>query len=601
MTLEEYFDRDKILERLIKYRVGIAHAKHKDHLITGITSNKVMIQKFHKMPEDGFIKEISEMMPPRRKWAKLDLKARKKDTDSLKRNIRSLRITIKQHVAKGEKFEWLDKLNAYIDNLIAKIVSGDYKITKAEVRPYLKDKKKGKITYRPIAVYNLSDRIVISLTARYLTDAFDWTFKESNCAYAFRSVLKQKAITHQEAIQKMKYFIEERKCESIYIAESDIRKFFDCVNHDIAKECLNKHIKQTQLKAGIEIDKIAEDIFDQYLSSYFFKRDVYEKNGNSDWFKEKKCAPGEFKWEEKALKTNFYPEGIPEKIGVPQGGAISCLISNLVLDKVDKMLLESEEFKNDKNLLYIRYCDDMIIMHTDYEKCKAALKIYEHGLTQCKLLYHEYLGDINSFKYSYTLYGAKFKPIYKLALKNSGSVPCVPWVAFVGYQLRYDGLIRVRRSSITKEKVKQKTERLRIMKSFGLIKKPHESIKNMKKPIDNIAYRLEQRFISMSVGRIKLHEINPADEKNKKSQGLCWTNGFKQLKQNYISKNQLKELDKSRRANLIKLLRHLTYLNAGKKIHIPKKEEEEKKNKPTDLSIRIGHPFSYHYYLHNRK
>ena len=78
MKLQDYVNREKVLEILIKYRVKIAHTKHKDHLITGITAKKSVIEKFHKRPEEGIVKEVLEMMPPRRKWVKLDLNARKK-------------------------------------------------------------------------------------------------------------------------------------------------------------------------------------------------------------------------------------------------------------------------------------------------------------------------------------------------------------------------------------------------------------------------------------------------------------------------------------------------------------------------------------------
>lgn len=599
MKLEDYVNREKILALLIRYRVKIAHNKHKNHLVTGITYNKKFIEKFHESAV-GFEKEVLEMMPPRRQWTKLDLKARKERTDSISRNIRSLQITIKQKSLKNEKYLWLENQNKFIDNLIEKVLSGRYQLSKAEVNPLIKDKKNGVITYRPIAVYNLEDRIIISLVAKYLTDCFDWVFRETSCAYAFRSVLKQKPITHHDAIQKIQNYISSRNGQQIFVAESDIRKFFDCVNHELAKESLSDLIEQTNKISAVPISGIASQIFEQYLQSYNFKRDVFDKNEDKDWFLNQNRQPGKFKWEEDDLKKYFYNDGLPEGIGVPQGGAISCLISNTLLNKVDQLILQSSEFKNDSELLYLRYCDDMIIMHTDYSKCQNALELYNKGLTECKLLYHSYKQPADGFVYNHKTYDAKAKPIYKLANKTDTFSPSIPWVAFVGYQIRHDGLIRVRRKSIEKEKLKQKKERMRVKNSFGLMKKPHVSIKNMRKPIESIAYRLEQRYISMAVGRIKLHELKVGEGDDTKSQGLCWTNGFKQLDRNTIAINQLKELDRSRRNNMIKLIRHLTYLNSGKKVTVPKKDDGAKKKK-MDFSLKNGHPFSYHYYLGSRK
>lgn len=585
MDLKDYVNRDRIIAILIKYRANFAHTKHKLQVITEITSKKEIIAEVHKQTNSSLEKELFSMLPVRRQWIKPNEEARGKNKDSLSRNIEALRSTINLHIKNKSEQPWVHNLNNFVDSLIAEILSNRYNISKPETMPILKKAIKGKNFYRPIGVYGLKDRIIISLISKYLTDCFDWNFKETDCAYAFRSTLGlKKSITHHDAIVKIRDYIDSKKDLQIFVAETDIRKFYDCVEHEKALQSFNNLAKLTKEKLGIEIDPIAENIFLQYLSSYSFKNDVYIPSKDNRWFRMKNRIPGEFEWEEKALKEKFYPDGIPDNIGVPQGGAISCLIANLLLDNVDKKLLYNSEFINDKELLYIRYCDDMIIMHTDQEKCKRALKLYEQGLNECKLLNHEYLKNEEEFVYDHTIYKAKAKPVYKLGRKYSDTCPTVPWVAFVGYQIRHDGLVRVRKSSLLKEKKKQKDERLRILESLGPLETPHKSIQSLRNKVKNVSYRLEQRYVSMSVGRIKLYEL-----KESIIQGLCWTNGFKELGTNYISRLQLKELDRSRRFNLSKLINRLKYLG-GNTLTFPKKDKHRK----MDMSIFTGHPFSYH-------
>ena len=63
---------------------------------------------------------------------------------------------------------------------------------------------------------------------------------------------------------------------------------------------------------------------------------------------------------------DFLAKVVPgQRIGLPQGGALSGLLSNLVLDKLDKTInaLKLNDF------LYIRYCDDIIIIGRKEEDC----------------------------------------------------------------------------------------------------------------------------------------------------------------------------------------------------------------------------------------
>jgi len=87
----------------------------------------------------------------------------------------------------------------------------------------------------------------------------------------------------------------------------------------------------------------------------------YNEKCNEKYWSEKHRIPGgHFGWVEKDLiNLGFFKNIRNAKIGVPQGGAISGLIANLVLDYADSEILKLKSSK----LLYVRFCDDMVIMH----------------------------------------------------------------------------------------------------------------------------------------------------------------------------------------------------------------------------------------------
>jgi retron-type reverse transcriptase len=83
---------------------------------------------------------------------------------------------------------------------------------------------------------------------------------------------------------------------------------------------------------------------------------------------------------------------------------LSGLIANIVLDYADRKILKL----NDENLLYVRYCDDMIIMHTDKRKCGIALSKYMKALKKLGLFPHE----IGNESYSRDFWKSKSKGPY---------------------------------------------------------------------------------------------------------------------------------------------------------------------------------------------
>lgn len=240
----------------------------------------------------------------------------------------------------------------------------------------------------------------------------------------------------------------------------------------------------------------------------------------------------------------------------------------------------------DKDLLYLRYCDDMVLAHTDEIICKKALEVYKKGIKNNYLLYHptkKFTDYKNSAK---DFWKVKSKEPYYLGNKFADPRN-VPWLSFVGYQINYKGEIRVRKASIDKEISKQIKEAQRILLALGMDRNRNMTNVNKysRKSRNQIIFSLEQRLISMSVGRVNLYNCKVDQD----TQGLCWTKGFNLLTQNEIVSKQMRELDKRREQQIQYAKRYLKLLS---------KTTKKVDDLPNHLEdIYFGKPFGYFQYI----
>ncbi len=110
------------------------------------------------------------------------------------------------------------------------------------------------------------------------------------------------------AIKRVQQFVKDGYKVAIDV---DLSKFFDTINHDLLMQLISRRVK----------DKPLLRLIGQYL-----RAGVKDNN-------------------------QFHPSSI----GAPQGGPLSPLLSNIVLDVLDKEL----EKRGHK---FVRYCDDFIIL-----------------------------------------------------------------------------------------------------------------------------------------------------------------------------------------------------------------------------------------------
>ena len=158
-------------------------------------------------------------------------------------------------------------------------------------------------TKRPLGIPTVLDRVIQQAIAQILTPIYDPEFSEHS--YGFRPGRKaHDAIRHVVLTSK-----DERKKWAV---DCDLKSFFDTVNHDVLMERLRHRIK----------DRRVLSLIGKYLRAGI-----------------------------------VMPDGARESTlkGVPQGGPLSPLLANILLDDLDRELEKRRH-------TFARYADDFVIL-----------------------------------------------------------------------------------------------------------------------------------------------------------------------------------------------------------------------------------------------
>jgi len=190
-----------------------------------------------------------------------------------------------------EKFK--DQIRPHWKKVETKILEGRYKPAPVK-RVYI---PKGNGAVRPLGIPAVLDRLLQQAMLQVLQPYFEPQFSE--CSYGFRP----KRSAH-DAVKAAQAFINEGKD---WVVDIDLKSFFDKVNHDILMYRVAQVIR----------DKRMLKLIGRYL-----RAGVYEEG--------------------KVTKS---------ACGVPQGGPLSPLLSNIYLDALDKEL-------EARGLSFCRYADD---------------------------------------------------------------------------------------------------------------------------------------------------------------------------------------------------------------------------------------------------
>lgn len=220
--------------------------------------------------------------------------------------------------------------------------------------------------YRQLGIPTVRDRLVQQAISQVLSKRYEPIFSDNS--YGFRPGRN----AHQ-ALQKAGGYVAEG-CK--YVVDLDLEKFFDKVNHDRLMWMLGTRIGDKRVLSLV----------------------------------------GRF------LRSGIMQDGLMSQRlqGTPQGSPLSPLLSNIVLDELDKEL----EARGHR---FVRYADDQIIL----VKSEEAAKRVERSIT-------DYI-----------------ETRMKLKVNREKSRICEPWeLNFLGHNIHKDGGLGVSRESLLRFKAK---------------------------------------------------------------------------------------------------------------------------------------------------
>ncbi len=590
---EGYFDFHNIVDYLIIYRAKIAFYIHKNsYLDKYCNNNRFTIDDQARQKEIDFLQKL---LPPRKEWSRPTSQAKRLQAgSSLDVNQRSIENRIyqvhRQFTSKEVLFLntplWYQNLRKFIFELRANVFQSDvYKIYAPDIFPARKPPfKPTDNERRPITKFVIEDKIVLSLANKYLTKIFDQLFLD--CSFAFRSRNSfMRGPTYRDAVKQVKDFALKNGNKALYVAECDIKKFFDCVNH---QSVLDKYIELKTLleSTGLHINKTAEKIFISYLDCYSFNTKVYPLNPDKSYWINRNDSTGYFKWVDEHDKDYHSGKLASTHIGIPQGGALSGLMVNILMHTLDSAICNLPGYGED--FIYVRYCDDMVIIHTDAAACKNHFDFYFRKLSDLNLIPHV----PSSLKLTYCKEfwnGVKSRDVYLWSRKKNGLHPHSPWLSFLGYMINVNGHLKIRKKSLEKQLSKHDSEFKKVIKRLK-----EQSILDLVENYGAIMQSFETKLGSMAVGTIDVANYKNMEVK------MCWGAGFKLLDNNKYARKQLRQLDLSRQQSIAKLdiyIRERIKDHPGKITVVANKEsvkgEEEIIKKKNKVYIEPGYPHSF--------
>lgn len=206
--------------------------------------------------------------------------------------------------------ELLQHLKDNGQNLIKAIKDGKYRPNPVR-RVEIPKEEKGKV--RELGIPTVVDRVVQQAIAQILTPIFEKQFSDNS--FGFRP----KRSAH-DAMKRCKENIDEGYK---YVVDMDLEKYFDTVNHSKLIEILSRTIK----------DGSVISLIHKYLRAGVVIRHIFKETG----------------------------------IGVPQGGPLSPLLSNIMLNELDKEL-------ENRGHRFVRYADDLVIFLKSIKSAHRTLR-----------------------------------------------------------------------------------------------------------------------------------------------------------------------------------------------------------------------------------
>ena len=207
--------------------------------------------------------------------------------------------------------------------------------------------KEAKDELRKLAVPSLKDKFAQNILIRELSGYFDKSF--SNRSYAYRI-----GKSYANAIYRARDFFKIYK----FAAKTDIKDFFENIDHEKLLEILRANIRDARIIRLIEL----------WIKNGIFERFDYRAHAK----------------------------------GVHQGDVLSPLLSNIYLNQMDKFLEQS-------GTEFVRYADDFVMFFVSHEATERGLARLKDFLKTISLSLNEAKTSIHGKDSEFAFLGVSFK------------------------------------------------------------------------------------------------------------------------------------------------------------------------------------------------
>jgi hypothetical protein len=514
INFEDFFSVNRIVGALAHLRLKTATRRHERQRLIDITASVPGLSK-----DTDWL----GLFPPRQLWHANRENDRGPDSEATQR--KALLRSIRRGLWSPAPDEWAVKMQALIHQIReAALATEGHRFQEPLLHPCAKSSpNEFRITATMKTVF---DKVIDRMVASYLRVVAEPHLAPGVVAYRAAA-----GPDREVAIRQLADFRRRHAGADLFVAELDIRAFFDCASHPLVLRTL------ALPPFGDRLDPRARATLTHFLAAYD-RGSICEQEAELRIL-HRLPADAVFPWPVEVL-ASFHGDLASSRIGLPQGTAISTVLANLILHEADQASLTALRASTDGEAIFFRYSDDVVWVGTNEESVAGAQCAFVDALTRLKLPVH----SPEPVSTGAAFYTSKSKLPYRWTQQaGTGSSR---WVSFLGYQVNCDGQFRIRKATIKKLRRRMQEE---IEEVLDLARRP-----GLRLSLPKLFRRTAGRLLAFTIGRLGrvAHYQNPDPR--------CWASAFRQAGASGPVYGQLRKLDHYRHRKLDHLFRQLLRL-----------------------------------------